>query len=387
MNIAISGLGYVGIANLILYSSKYNVIALDNNEEKVYRLKNHLYSDFDADVARSMKRNSSMWIATTNYVETYKKCQYVLVCLPTDYDEGKKVLDTSVIDKEINKINSINSEAIIVIKSTVPVGYCKKISSQYSNPIISCPEFLREGMIFEDSFYPSRIVAGGDEEEIKKWIKIVNNCIKNRNEIPVIITEYNESEAIKLFSNVYLSMRVAYFNELDMYAESNGLNTRKIIKGVCADLRIGDYYNNPSFGYGGYCLPKDTKQLDNEFGIIPHNVIEAIDTSNEQRIKYIANKISELHVEVIGIYRLVMKCQADNFRDAAVLKVLKELINDKEIIIYEPLLEEKEYEGAKVYSSFDKFISKADIIIANRISKELDNVIEKVYTRDLFECN
>lgn len=387
MMVAIVGLGYVGLANLMLYSSKYNVIGLDSNKEKVDCLNNHYFLEMDEKVAKCLEKNSSMWIATTKYMEVYRKCQYVIICLPTNYDEKTKRLSTEIIDTEVRRINNINREAVIVIKSTVPIGYCKRINNKYENSIISCPEFLREGRIYKDIFYPSRIVVGGQKDVIYKWLKMVYSCIKNKKQISTFIAEYDEVEATKLFSNVYLAMRVAYFNELDMYAESNDLNTRKIIQGVCADSRIGDYYNNPSFGYGGYCLPKDTKQLDAEFGAISHNLIGAINLSNEQRIKYIANIILELSAEVIGIYRLVMKSDSDNFRESAVFKLLKELSNKKEVILYEPLLKEKEYNGIKVISSFDEFSSKSDVIIANRLSKELDEVIEKVYSRDLFEYN
>lgn len=388
MNITVVGLGYVGVANLILYSSNHDVIALDSNEDKVYKLNNNIFAEYNEEVSNYLISTSKKWRATTDFVDAYTNSHYILICLPTDYDEISGNLDTSIIDREMDKINHLNCRAVIIIKSTVPVGYCKKLNTRFSNSIISCPEFLREGMIFSDSLYPSRIVVGGEKKESKKWAKLVGECIKNKSDVPIIITGYNESEAIKLFSNAYLAMRVAYFNELDMYAESNNLDSREIITGVCADHRIGNYYNNPSFGYGGYCLPKDTKELVNEFVSIPHSVINSIEISNSERIAYIARHLLHMNVYVIGIYRLTMKFQSDNYRNSAIIEIINILKeNNKEIIIFEPLLKNKEYEGIKVYSSFQEFCSKADVIIANRLSKELDGVMNKVYTRDLFGYN
>ena len=388
MNVAVVGLGYVGIANLLLFSSNYNVWALDIDESKVNMINNNFSLQYNKNIVKHLMLKREMWKATIDSIEAYQMADYIIICLPTDYDPRKDCLNTYKIEEEICKINNINSKATIVIRSTVPIGYCETLNLRFSNSIIYCPEFLREEKIYEDSFFPSRLVLGGEKGEADRFIELLKKCVKNSENVRTIKANYQEAESIKLFSNAYLAMRVAYFNELDMYAEQNKLDSRKIIKGVCADNRIGDYYNNPSFGYGGYCLPKDTSQLIYEFGKIPHSIINSIRISNKERIQYIAKNLLESTFNVIGVYRIITKTASDNFRNSSTLEIIEILKNsNKEIIMYEPLLDNDEYRGIKVYSSFEQFCLESDIILANRLSSELDNVIKKVYTRDLFELN
>lgn len=389
MLIAVVGLGYVGMANLILMASKYKVIGIDINYEKIEKIEKMNKDTMQLpknEIEKYLHLFKNNWSVTTEYECNYRKAKYIIICLPTDYNAKTRELDTSIIDKEIKIINEINKDTTIIIRSTVSIGYCNKIKKKYSNKIIFCPEFLRENYIVYDSFYPSRIVIGGEADDTPKWLEILKNTILNSDTSQVVLSDFREAEAIKLFSNTYLSMRVAFFNELDMFAEDNSLDSKKIIEGVCFDQRIGNFYNNPSFGYGGYCLPKDTQQLNSEFGHTPHKVISAIHDSNNERCNYIAKRIIDSNAKIIGIYRLIMKADSDNFRCAAITKIIDIVQKSKKkIIVYEPLLKKDKYYNIEVCDSLRKFCENSDIIIANRVTEEIKKYKDKIYTRDIYE--
>ena len=388
MKIAVVGLGYVGIANSILLAQDNEVVAVDILNEKVDMINNRISPIDDVEVKNYLSNKKLNLHATTNEYEAYKNADFVILCLPSNFDSKLNTFDTKEIDNVIKKILQLNSKALIVIKSTVPIGYTDYIREKFkSRNIFFSPEFLREGKALYDNLYPSRIIIGDNSDKGRSFSELLlKGAIKK--DIPVIFTNSKEAEAIKLFSNTYLAMRVAYFNELDTYAEEHGLDTRSIIEGVGLDPRIGSYYNNPSFGYGGYCLPKDSKQLRANFGDIPNNIITAIIEANETRKEYITDKILERKPSRVGIYRLSMKLSSDNFRHSAIQGVMKRLKEKGiEVIIYEPSIITDTIYDINIIKDLEEFKGASDIIITNRLYSELKDVKDKVYTRDVFNKN
>ena len=384
MKIAVAGTGYVGLSLATLLSTSNEVVALDIIEEKVKMINNRVSPIKDKYIEKYFKEKELNLKATLDYMEAFTDAKYIIICTPTNYNDKLNNFDTSSVEDILKKALSLNVDSTIIIKSTIPVGYTKAIRKKYnSNNIIFSPEFLREGHALYDNLYPSRIIVGDKSNKGKEFANLLKNVSLKEN-VEIKLMDSTEAEAVKLFSNTYLAMRVAYFNELDTYAEENNLNTRDIIDGVCLDPRIGSHYNNPSFGYGGYCLPKDTKQLLANYKDIPEELIKAIVKSNETRKKYIADKILESNPKVVGIYRLTMKSSSDNFRASAIISIIN-LIKDKtKVIIYEPTLNKDKYENIEVIKSLDEFKNKADIILANRLEDEIKNVTEKIYTRDIY---
>lgn len=384
MKIAVAGTGYVGLSLATLLSTSNEVVALDIIEEKVKMINNRVSPIKDKYIEKYFKEKELNLKATLDYMEAFSDAKYIIICTPTNYNDKLNNFDTSSVEDILKKALSLNIDSTIIIKSTIPVGYTKAIRKKYnSNNIIFSPEFLREGHALYDNLYPSRIIVGDKSNKGKEFANLLKNVSLKEN-VEIKLMDSTEAEAVKLFSNTYLAMRVAYFNELDTYAEENNLNTRDIIDGVCLDPRICSHYNNPSFGYGGYCLPKDTKQLLANYKDIPEELIKAIVKSNETRKKYIANKILESNPKVVGIYRLTMKSSSDNFRASAIISIIN-LIKDKtKVIIYEPTLNKDKYENIEVIKSLDEFKNKADIILANRLEDEIKNVTEKIYTRDIY---
>lgn len=385
MKISVAGAGYVGLSLSVLLSQHNEVVALDIIKEKVDMINNHISPIKDNEIEKFLKEKKLNLRATLDYEDAFKGASYVIISTPTNYDDVTNRFDTSSVEDIIEKVLKVNKDATIIIKSTIPVGYTESVRKKYGvDNIIFSPEFLREGKALYDNLYPSRIIVGEKSERALKFAKLLEEGAIKEN-IDIKFMGNTEAEAVKLFSNTYLALRVAYFNELDTYAESKGLNTKEIIEGVCLDPRIGTHYNNPSFGYGGYCLPKDTKQLLANYKDVPQNMIEAIVKSNDTRKDYIADIVSKKEPKIVGIYRLTMKADSDNFRSSAIQGVIDRL-KDKNItvVIYEPTLSADEFSGCKVIHDFDEFSQVTDVILANRLEHEIENVKSKVYTRDLY---
>lgn len=385
MKITVVGAGYVGLSNAILLAQHHQVDLVDVVEEKVHLINNKKSPIVDEEISKYLPKVNLY--ATTDLQKSCADSEMVIIATPTDYDVANNYFNTQSVDSVIAKVLEYKPNMDIVIKSTIPVGYTQGIISQFSiqEQIVFSPEFLREGRALYDNLYPSRIIVGGNRRLSEKFAQLMLEGALKEN-VEVYLTNTTEAEAIKLFSNTYLAMRVAFFNELDTYAEVHHLSTQDIIKGVCADPRIGDYYNNPSFGYGGYCLPKDTKQLLANYADVPNNLIEAIVKANDTRKNFIANKIIERKPKTVGIYRLTMKSNSDNFRDSAIQDIMKKLRGEGvEIIIFEPNLNTETFSKFKVVKKLKEFKNQSDIIITNRYGDDLEDVKAKVYTRDLFQ--
>ena len=385
MKIAVAGTGYVGLSLATLLSQNNEVIALDVIPEKVEKINNRISPIKDKEIEEFFKTKDLNLKATLDYKEAFEGAKFIIISTPTNYDDEKNHFDTSSVEDIIKKVISMNINTTMVVKSTIPVGFLKAMKQKYNiDNIMFSPEFLREGKALYDNLYPSRIIVGEKSERAQEFADLLKNASLKDN-VEVKFMDSTEAEAVKLFANTYLALRVAYFNELDTYAEIKGLNTKDIIEGVCLDPRIGSHYNNPSFGYGGYCLPKDTKQLLANYDNVPQNLIRAIVRSNRTRKKHITEMIMRKNPETVGIYRLTMKSGSDNFRASAIQEIIDRLkLEGVDVIIYEPTLKAEQFNDCKVINNFEEFSDKSDVILANRIEEELKVVKDKVYTRDLY---
>ena len=385
MKIAIAGVGYVGLSLATLLSQYNEVVALDIIEDKVDKINSKISPIEDKYIEKYLRTKKLNLRATLDYKDAFCNADFIIICMPTNYDEKNNFFDTSLVEEIIEKIKNMKISTTIIIKSTVPVGFTEKMKRKHNmNNIIFSPEFLREGKALYDNLYPSRIILGDKNEQAKKFADLLKESSLKK-DVTIKFMKSTEAEAVKLFSNTYLALRIAYFNELDTYAEIKGLNTKNLIEGVCMDQRIGDFYNNPSFGYGGYCLPKDTKQLKANYKDVPENLITAIVNSNATRKQHIVKEILSKEPKIIGIYKLSMKKDSDNFRTSAIFDIIDMLIEkNKNIIIYEPQYENENYKNCKIVRDIKSFKENSSIIIANRIEDELADVMDKVYTRDIY---
>ncbi len=385
MKIAVAGTGYVGLSLATLLSQNNEVIALDVIPEKVEKINNRISPIKDKEIEDFFKTKDLNLKATLDYKDAFEGAKFIIISTPTNYDDEKNHFDTSSVEDIIQKVISMNINTTMVVKSTIPVGFIRAMKQKYNiDNIMFSPEFLREGKALYDNLYPSRIIVGEKSERAQEFANLLKNA-SLKDDVEIKFMDSTEAEAVKLFANTYLALRVAYFNELDTYAEIKGLNTKDIIEGVCLDPRIGSHYNNPSFGYGGYCLPKDTKQLLANYDNVPQNLIRAIVRSNRTRKKHITEMIMRKNPETVGVYRLTMKSGSDNFRASAIQEIIDRLkLEGVDVIIYEPTLKAEQFNNCKVINNFEEFSKKSDVILANRLEEELKVVKNKVYTRDLY---
>lgn len=384
MKLCVVGAGYVGFSLSVLLSEKNEIVIYDIDKEKINMINNNISPIDDEDIYYCLNNKKLNLKATCDYQVAFKNSKYIIICTPTNFDFKTNSFDTSSIEDTITKIKKVNNTAVIIIKSTVPIGYTKKIRKKYNMSIVFSPEFLREGRSLYDNLYPSRIVIGSKSKYGKEFAEILKNS-SEKSDVDILYMNSDEAESVKLFSNTYLAMRVAFFNELDTFALDKGYNPKDIINGVSLDPRIGNYYNNPSFGYGGYCLPKDSKQLLQNYGNIPEKIIKAVVESNITRKKYIVSVIKKKKPKIVGIYRLIMKQNSDNFRDSSIQDIIKYLVNNNiKTIIYEPSLKTKKFLNCEVVNIFNDFVETSEIIVANRLDNKIMKFENKVFSRDIY---